>query len=102
MAWNFTMTYSEEIQKLITGWRLQKTQICGGETTCTMQPMDQRKKLVENQKLPWHKWIWKHNFPKFMGCNKSLLRENFSYTGLSPETGIISNRQYNFIPKGTR
>ena len=56
----------------------------------------------KNKKKSADKRKWKYNIPKSMGCSKNnSKREAQSIKFLSQKTRNISNKQYNFIPKGT-
>ena len=53
--------------------------------------------------MPRHKWQWKHNNWKPMGCSKiSSKREVYSNAILPQETRKISNKRSKLTPKGTR
>ena len=55
-----------------------------------------------NQKVPWNKWIWRHNNPKSVGdWESNLKREIHSIIGQSQKTGKSWNKQPNITLKGT-
>ena len=69
----------------------------------TEKPRDHLRNQRGNQNIPRHKWQWKHDNPKLMGCSKSSSkREVYSYTSLRQETKKISSKQSNVTPKGTK
>ena len=62
-----------------------------------MGQWDQRR----NKNIPWKKWKWGHNNPKFVGhVESNTKRETHSITGLSQKTRKSSNKQSNFILTG--
>ena len=53
-----------------------------------------------NQKVPWNKWIWRHNNPKSVGdWESNLKREIHSIIGLSNKMRKRSNKPFNFTLK---
>ena len=69
----------------------------------TKKPMGQGWNQRGNQKIPLHKWQWKHNLTKSMGCNKSSSkREVHSDTGLPQEIRKMLNKKPNLPSKRTR
>ena len=56
----------------------------------------------KNQKIPWKKWKWGCNIPKSVGhWERNPKREILNFTGPSQKIRQSSNKQSNFILKGT-
>ena len=58
--------------------------------------MCQQQDQGRNQKIPWNKWKWEHGNPKSEGYKESKPER-----GLSQEIRKSSNKQSNFMLKGT-
>ena len=81
--------------------QLQKTQIHGLINVLLNDQWITEEIKEEILNIPRDKW--KNNNPKPMGSSKSShIREVYSNTSLSQETGKISIKKHNFIPKATR
>ena len=69
------------------------------------QPGDKSRKHKDNKqkKIPWNKWKWECNIPKFMGCSKSSSKRNVcSNKSLSQETRKVSNEQPNYTSRSQK
>ena len=65
--------------------------------------MDQPRNRRWKPKVHENKWIWKHNGPKYLGCNKSCSKKKvYSNTGLLQEARKIWNEEHNLTPKRVR
>ena len=69
----------------------------------TKYPRDYWRNQRGHKKIPRHKWQWKHEDLKPMGCSKSSSkREVYSNTVLPQETRKILNKQPNLTPQAIR
>lgn len=67
------------------------------------QPMGQGRNQKENKKVYLDKQKWKYNIQNLMGYNKSSSkRKIYSNKCLHSEKRMVSNKQPNFIPQGTK
>ena len=89
--------------KSVTRTALKKNRYVESKQHAAQQSMYYWRNKRVNQKVLYDKWKWRHNNPKFMGHNKhSSKREVCSNTDLPQEIGKVSNKQHNFLWKGTR
>ena len=93
-AMNLEINHKKNTEKHTETWKLNNM--------WCKQWMGQQWDQGRNLKIPWNKWKWEHDNPKFVGpWESNPKREIHSITGLSHKTRKSSLRQSNFTLKGT-